>query len=157
MKLINVFLISCLILLSACSFDITQEDVDNAKNIFSEQLDKLYSAYENGGKELLSNLSFENAENMLNDILDKIPEDKKELVNKGIEKGITLLEDGKEILANELSVEVSVEGLKEEIEEFLESLSNIDARISVGDVNIEKTEDNYKLDCTINFYYENKN
>jgi hypothetical protein len=158
MKIVKLLMISSmLLLLPACSFDINKNDVDKVKEVFSEQLDNLYYLYENNVKDILKDFSLEKAENMLNDILASIPEDKKELVYKGIEKGITLVEDGKEILANELSIDISVEGVKEEIEKVLESLSNIDARISVGDVIIEKTKDNYKLDCTINFFYENKN
>ena len=126
------------------------------KTIFSEQLDNLYELYENGAKDILSDFSVEKAEKMLSDMLDKIPEDKKKLVYQGIEKGIELVEDGKQVLADELSMKVSFEGMQEEIEAFLESLSNIDARISIGDVKIEKTDDNYKLDCSINFYYENR-
>lgn len=154
MKLVKVLV--CALLLTSCSFDITREDVDKAKDVFSEQLDNLYELYENNVKGILEDLSFEKAEDMLNDILAKIPEDKKEVVYNGIEKGITLFEDGKEILANELSIDLSLEGVKEEIENFLEELSKIDARISVDDVKIEKTGDNYKLDCTVNFFYSNQ-
>lgn len=153
----KILIVVSVLLLAACSFDITKNDVDKVKDIFSEQLDNLYYLYENNVKDILKDFSLEKAETMLNDVLASIPEDKKELVYKGIEKGITLVEDGKEVLANELSMDISVEGVKEEIEKILESLSNIDARISVGDVVIEKTDDNYKLDCTINFFYENKN
>ena len=156
MKILKILVISFALVLTSCSFDITQNEVDKVKEVFSEQLDKLYYLYENNVKDIMEDFSLEKAENMLNDILANIPEDKKELVYNGVEKGIKLLEDGKEILANELSMDISVEGMKEEIEKVLESLSNIDARISVGDVIIEKTEDNYKLDCTINFFYENK-
>lgn len=156
MKIIKVLIISLCVFLSACSFDITKNDVDKVKEVFSEQLDNLYYLYENNVKDILKDFSLEKALNILNDVLESIPEDKKELAYKGIEKGITLIEDGKEILANELSIDISIEGMKEEIEKVLESLSNIDARISLGDVVIEKTNDNYKLDCTINFFYENK-
>lgn len=157
MRILKTFVISLMLVLTSCSFNITEEHVDKVKNVFSEQLDNLYQLYENGAKDILADLSVEKAEEMLNGVLAKIPEDKKELVYKGIEKGVSLIEDGKEVLANELSIDVSLEGMQEEIENFLESLSNIDARISVGDVIIEKTDDNYKLDCTINFFYENKN
>lgn len=153
----KILILFCALLLTACSFDITQKDVDKVKDVFAEQIDNLYQLYETSGKKILSELSFEKAKGMLDDALAKIPQDKIELVNKGIEKGITLVQDGKEILANELSIDLSLEGVQEEIEAFLESLANIDARISVGDVIIEKTDDNYKLDCTINFFYENKN
>lgn len=156
MKKLSALILGCAILLTSCSFDITKDDVENAKHVFSEQIDNLYELYENGGKEILSNLSIDKAKEMVNDIIEKIPEDKKELAYKGIEKGVELVEDGKEILVNELSVDVSLEGMKEEIEEFLESLANIDARISVGDLVIEKIDDNYKLDCTINFYYSSE-
>ena len=156
MKLLKVVIISLMMFLVSCSFDITKNDVDKIKDVFSEQLDNLYELYETGAKSILSDLSAEKAEKMLDELLAKIPEDKKEFVYKGLEKGVSLIENGKEILANELSMNVSVEGVYEEIEGFLESLSNIDARISVGDVIIEKTDDNYKLDCTINFFYENK-
>jgi len=156
MRIIKFCIIGLILLLTSCSFDITQDDVNKAKDIFSEQIDKLYELYETSGKEILSDLSIEKAEGMLNDMLAKIPEDKKELVYKGVEKGIALVEDGKEVLANELSMDVSLEGVKEEIEGFLDSLSNIDARISVDNLNIEKTEDNYKLDCTINFFYSSE-
>ena len=157
MKILKILVVSSVLILTSCSFNITQNEVDKVKDVFSEQLDKLYYLYENNVKDIMEDFSLEKAENVLNDILASIPEDKKELVYNGVEKGIKLLEDGKEVLANELSMDISVEGLKEEIEKVLESLSNIDARISVGDVIIEKTEDNYKLDCTINFFYENKN
>lgn len=156
MKILKLLVISFALVLTSCSFDITQNEVDKVKEVFSEQLDKLYYLYENNVKDIMEDFSLEKAENMLNDILASIPEDKKELVYNGVEKGIKLLEDGKEVLANELSMDISVEGVKAEIEKILESLSNIDARISVDDVVIEKTEDNYKLDCTINFFYENK-
>ena len=104
MKIVKLLMISSmLLLLPACSFDINKNDVDKVKEVFSEQLDNLYYLYENNVKDILKDFSLEKAENMLNDILASIPEDKKELVYKGIEKGITLVEDGKEILANELS------------------------------------------------------
>ena len=83
------------IMLSACSFNITQDDVDKAKEVFSEQLDNLYQLYEKGVNDILPELSVDKAEKMLNDVLAKIPEDKKELVSKGIEKGVTLFEDCK--------------------------------------------------------------
>jgi len=134
MKLIKVGVVSLICLLSACSFNISREDVDKAKDVFSEQLDNLYELYENNVKDIVSDFSVEKAEKTLNDIMSKIPEDKKSLVSDGIKKGITLIEDGKEILANELSMKVSLEGVQEEIEEFLTSLANIDARVSVGDV-----------------------
>lgn len=150
-------LIVCLgLVLTSCSFDISQNDVDKAKEVFSEQLDKLYALYEDQGKKILDDLTIENAKSMLNDIMEKIPEDKKELVYKGIEKGVELAENGKEILANELSIDVSLEGVKEEIQNFLESLSNIDTKISIDNVIIEKNGDNYKLDCTINFFYSSE-
>lgn len=157
MKIIKILIISLCLFLSACSFDITKNDVDKVKEVFSDQLDNLYYLYENNVKDILKDFSLEKAENILNDALESIPEDKKELAYKGIEKGIALVENGKEILANELSMDISVEGMKDEIEKVLESLSKIDARISLDDVVIEKTNDNYKLDCTIKFFYENKN
>lgn len=150
---LKFLMLTFILLLSACSFNITQDDVDKAKDVFSKQLDNLYQLYEKGINDVLPELSVDKAENMLNDILTKIPDDKKELVYGGIKKGVTLLEDGKEVLVNELAMNVSLEGMQKEIEDFLESLSGIDARISVGDVKIEKTEDKYKLDCTINFFY----
>ena len=157
MKLIKISLLCLLFLLSACSFDISKDDLDKAKDVFSEQIDKLYDLYDNNVKDILEDFSVDKAEKMLDDIMTKIPEDKKKLISNGIKKGVTLVEDGKEVIANELSMKVSLEGVQEEIEEFLTALSNIDARISVGDVIIEKNDDNYKLDCTINFFYENKN
>ena len=90
-------------------------------------------------------------------MLDKIPEEKREFINKGIEKGVTLVEGGKEILADKLSIDVSLEGAREEIAAFLEALVELDAKISVEDVKIEKTDDNYKLDCTIDFFYNANN
>lgn len=153
MRFFSLIVVSCALMLTSCSFDITKDDVDRVKDIFAEQVDKLYNLYETSGKEILSDLSIDKAEDMLNDLLAKIPEDKKELVYEGINKGVSLLEDGKEILVNELSMNVSLEGVQEEIEAFLESLSGLDARISVDNLKIEKTEDNYKLDCTINFFY----
>lgn len=154
MKLLKILVISLTLVLASCSFNLTQDDVNKAKDVFSEQLDNLYALYENGAKNILSDFSIEKAETMLNDVLAKIPEDKKELINQGIEKGITLVEDGKEVLANELSMNVSLEGVQEEIEAFLDSLSTIDARLSLENVKIEKTNDTYKLDCTINFFYK---
>lgn len=153
MRFLSFVMLSCALLLTSCSFDITKDDVDKVKDIFDEQVDKLYNLYETSGKEIFSDLSIDKAEEMLNNLLAKIPEDKKELVYEGINKGVSLLEDGKEILVNELSMNVSLEGVQEEIEAFLESLSGLDARISVDNLKIEKTEDNYKLDCTINFFY----
>ena len=156
MKLLKILVIGSIFVLTSCSFDISKDDVDKAKAVFSEQLDNLYELYENGAKDILSDLSVEKAEEILDGILSKIPEDQKELIHQGIEKGITLIEDGKEVLANELSMNVSLEGVKEEIETFLDSLSTIDARLSLDDVKIEKTGDNYKLDCTINFFYSSE-
>jgi len=153
MKVIKILMMCSLIVLTSCSFNITKDDVDKVKDVFSKQLDNLYQLYESGAKDILSDLSVEKAEEMLNGLLSKIPDDKKELIYGGIEKGVSLLEDGKEILANELSIDVSLEGMKNEIEDFLQSLADLDARISVGDVSIEKTDGNYKLDCTINFFY----
>lgn len=153
MNLVKVLSIVCLLLLPACSFDVKQEDVDKVKDVFNEQLDNLYYLYETKGKDLLANLTFDNAKKMLDGVLDKIPEDKKEIAYKGIEKGIVLLEDGKEILADKLEIDLSVEGVKEEIEQFLDKLASVDARLSLGNVVIEKVDDKYKLDCTVNFYY----
>lgn len=156
MGIFKVLIVFIGLLLTSCSFDITQNDVDKAKEVFSEQLDKIYAIYEDQGKKILNDLTIDNAKNMLNDIMTKIPEDKKELVYKGIEKGVELAENGKEILANELAIDVSIEGVKEEVQNFLESLSKIDARMSVDNIMIEKNGDNYKLDCTINFFYSSE-
>ena len=145
MRIITILVVSFGLFLTSCSFDITKNDVDKVKDIFSEQLDNLYYLYENNVKDIVKDFSFQKAEKMMNEILSSIPDDKKELIYNGIEKGITLIEDGKEILANELSIDVSIEGVQEEIENFLESLSNIDTRISVGDVVIEKTDDIVKF------------
>ena len=157
MKIMKIFSILSLFILTACSFNFSETDVEKVKDVFSKQLNNLYELYEKGTKDILADLSIEKAEEMLSGLIEKIPEDKKELVYSGIEKGVTLLEDGKEILANELSIDVSLEGVQKEIEDFLKSLADLDARISVGDVNIEKTGDNYKLDCTINFFYNANN
>lgn len=157
MRIIKTFIVGLALILTSCSFNITEDNVNKVKDVFSEQIDNLYQLYTNGTKEILSDLSVEKAEEMLNNILSKIPDEKKELAYKGIEKGVSLIENGKEILANELSIDVSLEGMKEEIEGFLKSLSDLNARISIGNVNIEKDGDNYKLDCTINFFYNSDN
>lgn len=157
MNLKKLVILSCLIFTTSCSFNIAKENVDKVKEIFDEQLTNLYELYKANGKEFLSELSFEKAEDMLNNMLYKIPEDKRGFINKGIEKGVTLIEGGKEILADKLSIDVSLEGAQEEISAFLESLVELDAKISVQDVKIEKTDDNYKLDCTIDFFYNANN
>lgn len=156
MKVLKFVTMSLIFILTSCSFNIDSEKIDEAKNVFSEHLDKIYEMYENNGKKILADLSVDKAEEMLNGILTQIPDDKKELVYKGIEKGVELVEDGKEILANELSMDVSLEGMQEEIESFLDSLGKIDARITVGNLLIEKTDNAYKLDCTINFFYSSE-
>jgi HD superfamily phosphodiesterase len=106
------WVISLGVVLTSCSFDITKDDVDKVKDIFSAQLDNLYYLYENNIKDIVEDFSLEKAEIMLNDILSNIPDDKKELVYKGIEKGITLVEDGKEVLADKLSIDISFEGVE---------------------------------------------
>ena len=153
MEILKKFLLISLIFLTSCSFELNDQEIDKAKEVFSEQLNNLYEICEDTGKKIGTDISFEKANGMLEKVISTIPEEDKEIIYKGIEKGITIIENGKEVLANQLEIDLSVEGAKEEIEILLEKLSNIDARISVENVDIEKTDDNYKLDCTINFFY----
>ena len=54
MKLLKILLVCFICFLTSCSFDISKDDVDKAKAVFSEQLDNLYALYENGAKDILS-------------------------------------------------------------------------------------------------------
>lgn len=148
-KIAKIIVVCGLILMTSCSFNINKNEIEKVTENINKQIDVICEE----SKTLLSNLSFEKAEEILEGIMEKIPEDKKQIAYKGIEKGVKLLDDGKEVIANELQIDFSIEGAKEEIEKFLGELAKLNAKISIGDVKVEKTDDDYKLDCTINFYY----
>ena len=82
MNLKKLVILSCLIFTTSCSFNFAKENVDKVKEIFDDQLTNLYELCKTSGKEFLSELSFEKAED---GILKEKPRNPKEpLFNKDL-------------------------------------------------------------------------
>lgn len=138
---IALFILVCIVL-TGCTQEEKELTVDE---IFKEDLRIAYEISSEEGKKILEDISVEKVKDIMKDIDANI-------TYKEITQGIANDENNVKTACVKLPVDIKLIGNEEEIKGFITDIHEMDNRISVGDINISKVDEEYEIDLTVNFF-----
>lgn len=155
MKSVRIFeIILCTFLLVACG-NVKKEG--NPDDIFRGELKKIYNISEKEDKEILNVISKDIVSEAISKEIDFNSFSGINIEYNEILEGIVSNSAGEKKGCFKLPTQIAFKGTEEQIKSFMSCLHNINSRISIGDIKIEKENETlFRLNCEVNFFGQSK-